>query len=254
MNPGEHAIMARVEARHWWYRGLRDAYVRLLDHPDFRLPDAPRVLDAGCGTGENLRCLRERLSPGYLGGFDLSTEAVDFARSKNPDADVYVSDICDPELRARDLDLVISMDVVYIPGAKRALPGLRKIVDALRPGGLMILNLPAYDWLYSRHDVAIHTSERYTASRVRRILDELDLGIERLSYRLCLIFPLVVASRLPGKLTARRGDTAAHSDLHQEPSEWTHRLLLPPLRFENAVVARGGRWPFGSSIIAVGKR
>ena len=80
MNPGEYAVMAQVEARHWWYRGLRDVLERTLGRPHLALPEHPAVLDAGCGTGENLRLLRDLLDPSYLGGFDLSEEALAIAR------------------------------------------------------------------------------------------------------------------------------------------------------------------------------
>jgi hypothetical protein len=157
-------------------------------------------------------------------------------------------------VRAEALDAVVSCDVVCIPGVARAEPGLRRLVERLRPGGLLVLNLPAYRWLYSRHDVAVHASERYTAREVRRLLERLGLEVEVLSYRLCLLFPLVVASRLPGKLRARPGDATARSDLHRVPSEAVSRVLLAVLRLENALLARGVRLPFGSSVFAVGRK
>ena len=115
--------MARVEERHWWYRGLRDAVARTLARPELPLPENPRILDAGCGTGANLKMLAERLQPAYLGGFDSSEEALRLAASKAGNADLYRSDICDPELRSDALDLILSLDVIYIPGVERALPG-----------------------------------------------------------------------------------------------------------------------------------
>jgi SAM-dependent methyltransferase len=254
VNPGEHAIMARVEDDHWWYRGLRDAVERCLRMPRLALPPRPKVLDAGCGTGANLRALGELLQPSYLGGFDAAEEALTFARRKAPGADLYRGDICDPVLHADELDLVLSLDVIYIPGAERALAGLRRLVSALRPGGLLVLNLPAYDWLYSEHDVAIHTSQRFTAGRVRRLLDSLGLSVELMTYRLCLLFPAVLLARLPGKLRARRGDASARSDLHAVPGALANRLLFAVLRAENVLLARAVRFPFGSSVFAIGRR
>ena len=252
MHPGEHEAMARVEHDHWWYRSLRELLLRLL--ADSGLPPEPAVLDAGCGTGANLQLLHRTLRPSYLGGFDVSEEALVIARRKAPEADVYRSDICDPELHVDTLDLVVSLDVIYIPGVERALKGLRTIVEAMRSGGLFVVNLPAYDWLYSEHDVAIHTSERYTAGRVQTLFDQLGLGVERLSYRLCFLFPAIVLSRLPGKLRAKPGDATARSDLHEPPGAWTNQLFLPTLRAENRWIARGGRLPWGSSVFAVGRK
>jgi SAM-dependent methyltransferase len=254
MNPGEYEAMARSEASHWWYRGLRDAIRQSLERPELAPRPHPRVLDAGCGTGENLRFLAQWLEPSYLGGFDASDEALAWARRKAPGADVYRSDVCHPELHSDELDLVLSLDVVYIPGAEPAFDGLRSLVGRLRRGGLFVLNLPAYEWLYSQHDVAVHTSERYTARRVCALLERLELRVERLSYRLCLLFPAVVMARLPGMWRAQAGDEGARSDLHAPPGPLANRLLFPALRAENALIARGARLPWGSSVFAIGRR
>jgi SAM-dependent methyltransferase len=252
MNPGEHAVMARVEERHWWYRGLRDCVARVLAR--LGVAPRPRVLDAGCGTGENLRFLRELLAPAWIGGFDASEEALALAREKAKGADLQRGDVCDPPQDTGALDLVVSFDVVNIPGLARATPGLRRLAGSLRPGGLLLLNLPALPWLYSRHDVAVHSSERYVAADVRRLLEDLGLEVEILSYRLCLLFPLVVAARLPSLGRARPGDPEARSDLHRLPAEPVNRALFAVLRAENALVARGVRLPFGSSLFAVGRK
>jgi SAM-dependent methyltransferase len=254
MNPGEHEIMARVEDHHWWYQGLRDAMARCLEQPDLRLPSRPRVLDAGCGTGATLRFLGDLLTPSYLGGFDRSEEALRLAAAKAPDADLYLADIRSPTVRESGLDLVVSLDVIYVPGAESCMEGLAQLVSALGPGGLFVLNLPAYSWLFSEHDVAIHTHERYTARRVRVLLDRLGLQAARLSYRLFFLFPAVVLARLPSMLRALPAASAARSDLHIVPSAATNRALLGTLRVENRFIARGGQLPWGSSVFVIGKK
>ena len=79
----------------------------------------------------------------------LLVMALALAGAKVPEAELYRGDICAPEVRSAPLDLIVSLDVIYIPGAQRARDGLRTLVEALRPGGLFVVNLPAYDWLYS---------------------------------------------------------------------------------------------------------
>jgi SAM-dependent methyltransferase len=212
------------------------------------------VLDAGCGTGANLRLLGELLSPSYLGGFDTSAAALRLATGKAKDADLYPGDICDPEIRVDSLDLVISMDVLYIPGVERSISGMRRLVDRLRPGGLFVLNLPAYDWLYGEHDIVISTSERYTTGRVGTLLERLGLEIHRLSYRVFFLFPAVVLARLPGILRVRGGRAVAHSDLNRASGGATAGALFGTLKIENGWIAQGHALPWGSSVFAVGRK
>lgn len=254
MNPEEYDVLARVEETHWWYLGLRDVLTRVLRRPDLAPPPGARVLDAGCGTGANLRLLRSVLDPAYLGGFDPSGSALAHARLKAPGTDLYASDLCDPEIRVDELDLVVSLDVLYIPGAGRARPGLARIVERLRPGGRLLLHLPAYDWLYSAHDVAIHTAQRFTLGEVRSLMEGLGLEVELATYRMCLLFPAVVAARLPSILGPRPALEAARSDLQRHPGPVSNRALLRVLLAENALTAAGTRLPFGSSVLAVGRR
>jgi hypothetical protein len=131
---------------------------------------------------------------------------------------------------------------------------LRTLVSHLSSGGRLLLHVPAYDWLYSRHDVAVGTRQRFTAGQIRALLDELGLTRELLTYRMCLLFPLVVLSRLPSLLFGvRRSDGTAESDLNLPPP-WLNVCLATMVRWENGLIAKGLRLPFGSSIIAVGRK
>jgi SAM-dependent methyltransferase len=281
MNPAEIELMASVEAEHWWYRGLRDAIGGSLLGPKVRIPARPRVLDAGCGTGENLSYLKRLLRPAYTGGFDLSPLAVRHCREKVRGADVYVSDIRDPEVHCDDLDLVLSCDVVSIAGLRESTDGLSRLVSRLRRGGTLILNLPAFSWLKSRHDLATSTRDRVTTGQVRRLLTQLDMSIEVVSYRVFSLFPAIVLARLPSMLrrktpsavpalgwagpapnkrngviatgAAETPSTEARSDLRLAP-KWINPLLYPILHLENALVLRGMRFPWGSSVYAVARK
>ena len=154
MNPAEYDRMDAVERDHWWYRGLRDLIGRSIRRLEAPRASPLRILDAGCGTGETLRWLNDRLHPAYLGGFDISPVALARAAKKVPAADLYLADICDPEVHVPELDLVLSCDAADVPGIDAALPGLCRLVQALRPGGMFILNLPAFSWRFATFKAA----------------------------------------------------------------------------------------------------
>lgn len=245
--------MATQEDRHWWYRGLRHLLADLL-RERFRLPNRPQILDAGCGTGANLRWLDELLDPAYLGGFDLSPLAIEWARRKAPAADLYLGDLRAPELHIDELDLILSADVAYIPGAVACETGLRRLAAALRPGGLFVIHLPAFDWLRGEHDLAVGTTERFTRRDVRTLLERIGLEALLVSYRVFWLFPLIVARRVPGHFLYRWSSRSPRSDLRRTQSPIVEALCLRTLVAENRRLAAGGGFPWGSSVIAVGRR
>ena len=251
MEPEQYEIMANAEDIHWWYLGLRDAMARCLKQPDLRLPDSPAILDAGCGTGANLRFLADTFQPSYLAGFDLSELALAQAKRKCPEAEISQSDLCRPILPRSDFHLIVSCDVLYVPGLEQARTGLETLVNALAPGGLLLLNLPAYQWLSSAHDRAVHTRERYVAKQIRTLLTDLGLEIRRLSYRVCFLFPLIVVKRLPSIVW--RSGPASSTDLKQPP-DWLNRLLFRTLQAENRLIAKGKTLPWGTSIFAIAQK
>ena len=100
MSPAEIELMASVEVEHWWYRGLRNALGHTLTGPRGGMPARARILDAGCGTGENLRFVKDLLNPSYAVHFYLSPWWSIHRLAKVPGADVYQSDIRYPKIRA----------------------------------------------------------------------------------------------------------------------------------------------------------
>ncbi|MDZ4688675.1 MAG: class I SAM-dependent methyltransferase [Planctomycetaceae bacterium] len=255
MHAAEYERMALLEGDHWWYRGFRDLVARLLRQWRPKIAWDAHVLDAGCGTGANLRLLQASLRPASLGGFDVSEQAATHARQKMPEADVYVSDLCHPAIHEPRLDVILCADVVYMTGLEAALPGLQTLVSHLSTGGLLLLHVPAFNWLFSRHDVAVGTRQRFACGDIRALFAQLGLTEELLTYRMCLLFPAVIASRLPSLLfgAAAGKHAVARSDLNLPP-RWLNAGLTGIVKLENWSIARGMRFPWGSSIIAVGRK
>jgi SAM-dependent methyltransferase len=242
MEPNEYTTMAAVELQHWWYGGMRAINAALLNRVFAGRHDL-RILDAGCGTGGDALFLQRY---GTVVGLDLAAAAIALARERIPGRLVRGSVLHLP-FADQSFDLVTSFDVLYhraVIDERQALAEVRRV---LRPNGRLLLRLPAYEWLRSRHDRQVHTRHRYTAGEVTRLLQANGFVIEQLTYALTILFPLSAAIRLFERvLPANTGESAMA--LPSPPLNATLRL---PMQLEAAYLARGGRLPFGLSIVAL---
>jgi len=243
MNREEYAIMFAVEDRHWWYTGLR----AMLDGAWRRhlLTQNPLVLDAGCGTGATLQWISER-SERAPAGIDLSADALSFCRKRGIRLIARASMMALPFSEAA-FDAVISLDVLYHRDVPDRVRALEACISALKPGGLLILNLPAYGWLYSSHDEAVHTAHRFTRRECVRMLEATGFEIVCITYWNTLLFPAIAMARLWRKVCP-----SAESDLRL-PSAVSGRFFGTVLRIERFLIQLFPM-PFGLSIFAVARR
>jgi SAM-dependent methyltransferase len=234
--------MANIEDRHWWYRGLRavirDAWMRSVVVP------APRLLDVGCGTGANLAALREVAHPV---GIDAAVDAIRFCRRRGLPHTVAGSAAALP-FAAESFDVALSCDVL----SHRSLPDrsipLAEIRRVLRPGGVLLLNVPAYQWMLSAHDRAVHQDHRFTRKEVRALLAGAGFAVERIGHWNAALMPAAVAVRWARRMSGRTG-----SDLARGSGEALTGLFDAVLRAERALQPYV-RMPFGLSIFAVARR
>ena len=246
MERSEYAVMAAVADRHWWYGGMRAIAAALLDTA-YRGREKLQILDAGCGTGGNVRFLRRY---GQVVGIDLAAEALDLGGKRLPGVLARASVLQIPFADA-SFDLVTSFDVIYhraVPDERQALGEMARV---LRPGGRLLARLPAYEFLRSKHDRAVHTRRRYTAGAARALLEQSGFAVERSSYVNSLLFPLPLAQRL----IERALPALEHSDSDLAlPSAPLNEVLRWPLAAEAAWLAHGGAFPVGLSIMFLARK
>lgn len=244
MTPQEYEVMYRVEDRHWWYAGLR---AMLRRHMDADVQGAAaRVLDIGCGCGANLQLLNERGATAF--GMDVATDALRFCRERGQARLARGSADRLPFADA-SFDAAVSMDVLChrsIPDHRGALTEIRRV---LRPGGALLLNLPAYPWLHSTHDDAVETSWRTNRDELRGLLLDSGFAPVRLTHWNALLFPVVVAVRLWKR---RHPPARLVSDLHGAPPAWLNAVLRGIVQID-ALIASVVGLPFGSSVFAVAR-
>jgi SAM-dependent methyltransferase len=231
-----------LEGRHWWFLGRRKLFLRMLEE---RFPPADRpldVLDFGCGTGAFLEHL-ERF--GTVSAVDADPSAVSFCHARGR-REVQVAQPGAPLPFPDDaFDLVTSLDVIeHIDDDVAALAELRRV---LRPGGSLLVAVPAYRFLWGKQDEVSHHRRRYTARMLERALGEAGFGVDRTSYFNTILFPPIAAVRLGRRLLRRPG--AQQSDFELGPAR-LNGVLGAVFGAEAGLVAR---WdlPFGVSVLAL---
>ncbi|WP_029937199.1 class I SAM-dependent methyltransferase [Sphingomonas sp. UNC305MFCol5.2] len=189
--------MAAHDTTHWWYRARRDILADYLTRWG-GLPKDARILEIGCGTGHNLPMLAQ------FGEID-AIEIDETARAKASERlgkPVGTSPL--PELvgvEPGSYDLVAVLDV--IEHVEDDVAALKAITAALKPGGRILITVPAHQWMWSAHDVVNHHKRRYSKAGFEALLAKSGLQGRKLGYFNSLLFPVAVAARFAGKLMGK---------------------------------------------------
>ena len=244
MNLEEYEVMYQVEDHHWWYLGMEQITCRLLDRYLPQTGSALKILDAGCGTGAVMKYLCRY---GEVMGFDYSAEALHFSKQRAHTRLVGAS-VLEIPFACQQFDLIASFDVICERGVhdERALSEFARI---LKPGGLVMLRLPAYEWLRGKHDVATHISHRYTRGEIKGKLKRHGFTPLQLSYANMFLFPIAVAKRLGERLLT---PNQTGSDLTLDPGS-LNGVLRAILSAEAPLVSTIGL-PFGLTVVALARK
>lgn len=230
-----YAEMYEQEDVHWWFRGRRHVIWALVGRAG--LAPSPRLLDAGCGTGRNL------VEFGALGpatGVDPSADAVAYCHERGL-SDVHQAGLESLPFEDGRFDLLLACDVLeHVADDTGALIELRRVAA---DGAALVLTVPAYQWLWTAHDVALHHLRRYTERGLRRRVVAAGWVPVQATYFNSLMLPAVAAARLAARISARHGRT----DLDRTPARLNGALAMP-LRLEAAAIRHGARLPAGVSV------
>lgn len=240
----------RHENSHWWFRWRYDLITKLVT--SLRQDDSFRILDAGCGTGQMTKHLS---AIGDAFGLDSAHEAVSFAQSRGVRRLVRGS-ITAPPFADGSFDCVLALDVIeHVDDDMGILTSLFKII---KPGGHLIITVPAFDALWSEHDEINHHKRRYRAPQLRLLIQEAGFDIERVTYCNTVFYLPVLLTRKAKNawraIARRRGqrNRPLQSDLGDYPRPINH-ALYSLMRAETRLMDRVDM-PFGVSILAVARR
>jgi SAM-dependent methyltransferase len=239
MDPAYAAVHAEEDRAHWWFLGRRAV---ILAEMARRLPGGrARMAELGCGSGGMLEALSR-----FGTAVGVETDAALRARARERGLDVRAGALPDAiPLHPGRWDAVCLFDVLeHVDDEAGALAACRRL---LVPGGRLFVTVPAYAWLWSRHDELLGHRRRYTARGLRQVAERAGFTVERLTYFNTILAPPIMAVRIVRAALRRPGH-----DLDR-PAPWLNRALAACFSAE----ARLLRWtspPFGISILLVARR
>jgi SAM-dependent methyltransferase len=244
VNPAEYEALRTVEDRHWWFVALRREISRALDRHASR---PGRWLDAGSGTGGLLAGLEgERGLSGF--GVEWSAAGIALAAGRGLRR-LVLGSVSDLPFASGSFGLLTSIDVLCHRGvAKEA--ALAEAYRCLAPGGILVLQVPAFDWLRGEHDAAVWTDRRFRRPEIRAMVERAGFAVVECLYRVSLLFPAAAARRV---LAGRRAGAEARSEV-RPASAWMNRVLGSVMSAESSVAAAGLRLPFGLSVFCVARK
>ena len=246
MEKAEYETMYSNEDIHWWFQGTRRvilAYAKDLFGEEPRSEQSPRVLDVGCGTGGTLAALRKRVR---VSGVEMDPEGVRFCQERGLTGVVKGRAEALP-FEPETFDVVMALDVIeHLDDDQLALLEFNRV---LRKDGALLVTVPAYPFLWSEHDVALHHKRRYTRKTLIEALEKGGFVVEKCSYYNTFLFPIVAGVRMIQRLFGMRAKPESDVSL---PAPWVNGMLTRILGSERFLL-KATPLPFGVSLIAIAR-
>ncbi len=229
----------QLENTHWWHIAKRRTALALLQP---RVARGAKILDLGCGTGQNLISLA---ALGTTWGVDIELEALRWCRQRGlrnvKKGTAYALPFAD-----QSLDIVTLFDVLEHTNEDRTLAEVRRV---LKPGGLILLTVPAYQWLWSRWDKVLHHRKRYNRTDLSAALIRHGLAPVTMSYAYSfLLLPVWLVRQLKSRFSSEK-----YSSDFRLGSPWVNSLMGKLADCERPLIQRG-HLPFGTSIFALARK
>lgn len=243
MRTTELADMYQLEETYWWFVGRRELVRQMVLR--YAKGRQVKLLDAGCGTGGTLARVGDIVE---AHGCDLSDYALGCCLQRGFRC-LAAGDLMRLPYTAAAFDLVVSCDVLeHLPDDR---VGLSEIMRILKPGGYLVMTVPAHQFLWSEHDEALSHLRRYSARQLRQLLQEAGADVVKLSPVVVVAFFPIMIFRLLQRLRPKKPEEPK-TDLRVLPSP-LNTLLISFLRLENWLL-RYVNLPVGTSLVAVARK
>jgi len=241
LKKAEYTRMAEREKTYWWHLGrfrIMRTYLSLAT--EGIKTKKLKVLNIGCGTGGTINILEEF---GDVENVDVSDDAIKLMKKAGHKV-TKVEGVALP-FKPNTFNVVGAFDV--LEHIENDVDALKEWARVLKPGGKVVVTVPAYSWLWSEHDTSLHHFRRHTSQGIKRRAKAAGLKTVKTSYAIVFSLPLVVGFRWLNKLLGRKTD--GETSYVNVPG-WANRLFAQ-LLYTEAWFHRYIRFPFGTSVVAI---
>ena len=235
--------MSSIEDENWWHEGRRKILCDIIRDIRGERKDL-KILDVGCGPGGTTVSFLEF---GTVVGTDFSASALKIASQKGI-KNVLKSNLLNPPFKNEIFDVITTLDV--IEHINEDVEVLKKLQKLLKSDGCLIITVPAFQFLWSEHDVAVSHVRRYNISTLAKILHNSGFKIVRISYFVSFLFPLVAMYRILKKTNVDKENPKPN--MVKFPYI-INKILEKIMKLENRLLKKIN-FPFGTSIICIAKK
>lgn len=240
MQASEYENIFRNEEIHGWYRGMKFLSLQFLEK---YLPKKKNltILDAGCGTGAMVSALNKY---GQVYGIDNSSLAVSFCRKRNL-KNISKASVEKIPFKDRRFDLVTSFDVLYINGLNYE-QALKEFSRILKKNGILLIRVPAFEFLRGGHDTVVHTGHRFVRKELASFIKEARFSIKFISYSNFFLFLPILLTRILSRKKEPKSDVGSMAPISN--------FLLGKLLILEGKIMEFTPLPFGVSLFVVAQK
>ena len=241
-------FLFEMERKHFWHVGRREIILDVIERDVPKLQNI-RMLEIGCGNGSVLAFLKQNGID--IEGGDIFLEGLRFCRQRTSSVALYQIDALSLPFN-NDYEVIGIFDVLeHIEDDEKVLAEINR---ALKAGGKLILTVPVHKFLWSRHDEASHHKRRYSRMELVTKLEQSGFAVEKVSYYMFFLFPLLAVIRLIGKYGKRRSAVKMGSTpLELKTVPVVNEVFLGLLRLERFLL-RYFNLPFGTSLMFLARK
>jgi SAM-dependent methyltransferase len=229
-----------LEDTHWWHRNKRRLVIALFNH--YRLNKKIRIIDVGCGTGKNVETFA---SLGESWGLDVSQRAIAYCRKRGLTR-IKRGTAQKTELPSSFFDGITLLDVLEHTDDRKTMAEMQRI---LKPGGIIVITVPAYKWMWSRWDEVLHHKRRYEKADLENVLMNNGFRMLKLSF----VYSFLLVPALIIRFIKSRFIGSSYGSDFQLSNSFLNEVLLAVCQMESRVIVSGSV-PFGTSLVAVAQK